>query len=170
MIEKLFLFGLVFAVLNLGTMATSSAREQQIVGYVEAVKIFPSKFPLIAKLDTGARTSSIDVRMVTHFTRGGERWVKFSVESNEGKVIEFERPIVRISKIKRAGVARDERPVIVLPICMGGVLKDAEVNLTERPKMNYRLLLGRLFLSGDFLVDPGQTHLSNPTCSKPGKE
>ena len=166
MIEKFLLFCSIIAFSIFGTGSPSIAREQHIVGYVEAVKIFPSEFPLKAKLDTGARTSSIDVRSIKHFTRKGEKWVKFSVESNDGSEIEFERPIVRISKIKRAGVDRDERPVIVLPICLGRVLKDAEVNLTERPKMNYRLLLGRLFLSDDFLVDSGQSHLSNPTCRK----
>ena len=42
--------------------------------------------------------------------------------------------------------------------------KKAEVNLINRSGMNYRMLLGRLYMAGDFLVDPKATFLTRPTC------
>ncbi len=160
-------FGTIFFAFLINAPAVAS--EQEIVGYVETVKILPGDFLLKAKLDTGAKSSSLDVRDLKSFTRNGKPWVKFLVENINGKEVEFERPVTRTAVIKRAGVEKDSRPVVKLPICLGHFLKEAEVNLTQRPKMNYRLLLGRLFLSRTFLVDSGSSFLTKPKCGKRDK-
>ena len=56
------------------------------------------------------------------------------------------------------------RPVILLRICLGGVRKEAEVNLVDRSRFKYPLLIGRSFLAGDFLIDSDQTYLLKPLC------
>ncbi|MGH7256566.1 MAG: RimK/LysX family protein, partial [Nitrospirales bacterium] len=48
--------------------------------------------------------------------------------------------------------------------CLGPVYRETDVNLTDRSNFKYRLLLGRLYLSGHFLVDPASTYLLKPTC------
>lgn len=137
---------------------------KEIVGYVERVQLYPGGKPFRAKLDTGARTSSVDVRDMEFFTRDGKRWVRFVVETNTDEGIELERPVIRTSIIKRAGVEKEERPVVRLGVCLGHYYKRAEFNLTQRPGMNYRILLGRRFLSDQFLIDPSKAFLAPAEC------
>ena len=112
-----------------------------------------------AKLDTGAKTSSINAVHVESFTRDGESWVHFSLSNHDGKTASFEGAVVRISKIKRHNGDKQQRPVINLEICVGPVRKTVEVNLIDRTGLNYPLLIGRNFLGDALLVDAGHTYL-----------
>ena len=58
----------------------------------------------------------------------------------------------------------EERPVVKMRVCLGTVMTDAEVNLAERRRLSYRMLLGRDLLAGRFLVDPGEDFLTQPFC------
>src|SRR5690606_39784004 len=85
-----------------------------------------------AKLDTGAQTASLSARDVTRFKRGGESWVRFYLALDSAHTHPIERPLARISKIKRrAGDFDPEeektytaRPVIELDLCMGKAKRD----------------------------------------------
>src|SRR5574343_456684 len=64
----------------------------------------------------------------------------------------YEHPLVRIAEIKKrseegaeAGtqeVAYSQRPVIEMPVCLGGEQRNIEVNLTDRSTFSYPLLIG----------------------------
>jgi hypothetical protein len=45
------------------------------------------------------------------------------------------------------------RPRVTLELELGGVAKRVRVSLRDRSRMDYKLLVGRDFLAGDFLVD-----------------
>jgi hypothetical protein len=47
----------------------------------------------------------------------------------------------------------EKRYIIELVVSWKNVNKTVEVNLRDRSRMNYKLLIGRNWLSGDFLVD-----------------
>ncbi|MGN7614642.1 ATP-dependent zinc protease family protein, partial [Magnetococcales bacterium HHB-1] len=138
-------------------------------GYVEKVRIFLPKDDIVikAKIDTGAKTSSLDVDELTFFTHKEEDWVEFTVTDDDGEAIRLSLPVERSTRIRRAGAKRDERPVVKLGLCLGRYYKEGEVNLTQREGMNYPMLIGRRFLSKSYLVDSSKKFLQKkPKCKK----
>ena len=140
---------------------------REIVGYVERARIYPGNLSLRAKIDTGAKTSSLNAPHISIFNRGKKQWVKFDVVNQKGKKIQIEKEILRSAEIKQNGIlsfVSQKRPVIMLGICVGSTYKEVEVNLVDRSHFNYQLLIGRNFLSGSFLVDPSLTFSTKPKC------
>jgi hypothetical protein len=159
-------WGLCFAIL-FGSLLSSSptgAQSKEIVGRVEKVRICPEDLLLRAKLDTGAKTSSLHAPRITKFEKNGERWVRFSVKGRQGEEATIERKIVRLARIKRNNQEPEERLVILLGICLGTRCREVEVNLVDRAEFNYPILIGRSFMIGHIVVDPELKYTSEPAC------
>jgi len=159
-----FFFWLSLAVSAAAVPFSVRAEDRKVIGYIEQVLILPENIRFMAKIDTGARTSSMDVRSFTEFEREGLPWVRFEITNGEGKNITLERQVVRSSKVRRAGAEKETRPVVHLGICLGGKFKNAEVNLNDRHGMSYRLLIGRVYLGERFFVDASAKNLAVPDC------
>jgi hypothetical protein len=137
-------------------------------GWVEFVELHLDGEPLRvkAKLDTGAKSSSLDATDITPFDRDGQHWVRFRPSrSGLDEAPLVEQPVVRYVRIKRHSGPYDRRPVIRLPLCLGDELRTVEVNLTDRGRFIYPLLLGRKALAGLAVVDPARTYLRAPRCN-----
>jgi len=119
-----------------------------------------------ARIDPGAKHSSIHSTTITQFNRNGEKWVRFNIEDEKGMKNEIEEKIVRLTKIKRHFGNKQKRIVIKLGICMGNIYKKVEVNLVDRTGLNYSMLIGRSFLAPDFLVDSAEKFLTNASCKR----
>ncbi len=133
-------------------------------GWIEYGRLIPSGIELKAKLDTGAKHSSINARALTFFQSGGREHVRFKVVNKSGDSVELALPVVRHARIKRHFGNTQDRPVVQLNICIGDVLKTAEVNLVDRTGFNYPLLIGRSFLAGDFVIDSSTKYRLTPDC------
>lgn len=141
-----------------------------VVGWVEEVKISPGNIVLYAKVDTGADNSSLHVSDFTLFERDTKPYVRFEVTDRDGKTTTLELPVVRTAKIKRHKGARQLRPVVVLTLCLGSYRADAEVNLVDRSRFAYPMLVGRSFLRQMFVVDPSRRLTVQPTCRGDNKK
>ena len=151
------------------------AADKPVFGLNEYAQLAGLNLEVAAKLDTGAKTASLSARDITRFKRDGETWVRFYLAIDDAHEHPIERPLARISKIKRrAGdVDPDEgktytaRPVIELAICMGKTLRSIEVNLTDRSAFQYPLLIGSDALSlFGALVDPSIKYAAGkPDCA-----
>ena len=139
---------------------------KQVAGWVENVSIFPGNLKVKAKLDTGARNSSLNAAHFDAFERGGEKWVRFNLKNWKGRTVSFEAKVLRMATIKQHDAQSLIRPVIQLGICLGSVYKEVEVNLEDRSKFNYQLLIGRSFLKKSFLVDSSATFTLQPSCQE----
>ncbi|MDH3998380.1 MAG: RimK/LysX family protein [Desulfuromonadales bacterium] len=125
-----------------------------VIGELENVTFREEGLRLKARIDTGAETSSLGVASQQKFERDGKKWIQFTVEDPASeKVIEFERPLIRIAKIKRHGAEALERPVVKLKITLGAIDITREFTLADRTQYAYPTLIGRNVLSGKFLVD-----------------
>jgi hypothetical protein len=144
----------------------SQEYQMQVCGWLEKVRVFPGDLVFRAKMDTGAKHSSLNARSIVEFEKEGESWVRFIVRDRKGKKLQMERPLVRKAEIKlRSKQNRtQDRPVIYLGICLGSTYKEVEVNLVDRSNFNYQMLIGRSYLSGDFFVDASETFTLQPNC------
>jgi len=140
------------------------AAEIPVVGWVERVWINPGRFEIHAKIDTGAKTSSLNAPNMEIFQRDGAEWVRFVVTNRRGVTRHFEEKIIRIAKIRRHGGRVQRRPVVMMGICVGPVYRVTQVNLIDRRNFNYQMLIGRRFMSGQVVVDPGKAFISKPAC------
>lgn len=141
-----------------------------VFGWVENAVMMPWGIQVKAKLDSGALTSSLDARDIDTFTRSGEEWVRFRLkledqESGELFSNELQRPLYRDLRVRGAG-GRDERPVVLLKVCIGNTIYEEQFSLRDREDMNYPMLLGRRTIRHLGLLDVRETFLHNtPSCN-----
>lgn len=147
-------------------LVSGNAGGGQTAGWVERARVEPSGIELQAKLDTGAKTSSLNAVEIEAFLLDGEDHVRFRVQNKAGDSVELVRPVVRQASIRRHFGASQRRPVVRLTICVGDLSRETEVNLVDRAGFDYPLLIGRSYLEGNFLVDPGATFTLEPRCGK----
>jgi hypothetical protein len=55
----------------------------------------------------------------------------------------------------------------MMGLCVGTVYRETQVNLIDRKNFNYQMLIGRRFMEGKVVVDPGRTFIAKPRCDKP---
>ncbi|MNN17498.1 hypothetical protein D3C81_1306880 [compost metagenome] len=166
---------LLLALVALLLSGTGFAAGKTIYGLNEYAGIAELDLQVAAKLDTGAKTASLSARDIKRFKRDGQTWVRFYLGTDDADSNPIERPLARISKIKRrhGDFNPDEektytaRPVIELAVCMGKTRRTIEVNLTDRSSFQYPLLIGSEALKRfGALVDPSLKYAAG----KPGCE
>lgn len=158
------------------TLATVQADDdpppRSLLGWIEWVVLKPQNLRLKARLDTGAKTSSLHAVDVEAFERDGEDWVRFEVpleshkEDYEGELptLVYERPVADTVLIKRKDAHVQRRYVVEMEFCIDGREHEAEFSLTDRGNFNYPVLLGRRFLGDVTLVDPRGSFLAHGKC------
>ena len=157
---------LLSGLLTLPGANVASAADKLVVGWVERVHIYPGAFEIHAKVDTGAKTSSLNAPNLKKFQRNGEEWVSFDVTNRRGVTRKFEAKVLRISRIRRHGGQFQRRPVIMMGLCIGSVYQETQGNLIDRKNFNYQMLVGRRFMAGRVVVDPGRTFIAKPHCNR----
>ena len=143
-----------------------------IVGGVENVRIDEVDAVITAKLDTGAKTSSINAKIIEQT----DDYVVFEIVSKDKAIgnVKLKKKIERFVRIKRKN-SNDEtdendsktirRPVVIMEFCIAGQLIECEVNLANRSNLKHDLLIGRNMLEkGQLIVDVSKSFTTNPNC------
>ena len=110
-----------------------------------------------ARVDSGAKTSSLHAVNIQPFSRNGEPWVTFEVhplQDNRKVMVHCEAQVIDQRVIKSSNGDREKRIVIRVPLQLAEQQWDVELTLTNRDSMGYRMLLGREAMHGRVLVDP----------------
>lgn len=110
-----------------------------------------------ARVDSGAKTSSLHAVNIQPFSRNGEPWVTFEVhplQDNRKVMVHCEAQVIDQRVIKSSNGDREKRIVIRVPLHLAEQTWDVELTLTNRDSMGYRMLLGREAMHGRVLVDP----------------
>jgi hypothetical protein len=116
-----------------------------------------------AKVDTGARTSSLHTAAVEPFVEDGRQRVRFvlhPLQETQNVELVCEADVVDFRAITNSGGAREERYVIRTPIRIGTELWPIEISLANRETMTFRMLLGRTALRDHLLIDAGRSYLT----------
>ena len=142
-----------------------------VLGWKEQVALPDWGIPrLRAKLDTGARSSALHVEDLTEAGTtdvDGETvpllsFVVLSGRRDAPTRHEVTAPAVLRRSVRDTGGKEEDRPVVRTRIACGPVDVVAEVTLTSRDLMNFRMLLGRLTLEDACVVDPARGYLHTP--------
>ena len=102
-----------------------------VAGWIEDGWVGQPPVKFRVKLDTGAKTSSINAPGYREFTKVGKRYVAFTLANKDGRELTVEQPVLRVATIRRAGVAKRTRPVIRLKLCVAGVTSEVEFSLAD---------------------------------------
>lgn len=116
-----------------------------------------------AKIDTGARTSSLHATVLDRFERGGQNYVRFAVDFGPQHV----RQVCEAIHVDKRGITSSNgetqmRLIVKTPVRIGAVEFRAEISLADRSDMQFPLLIGRTALRRRFVVDSGSSWLQSP--------
>lgn len=143
-------------------VAVVNANDKLVVGFLEQVYIEPPGQLTVARIDTGAESSSIHAEDIVEFERDGEDWVRFTL-TLEGVTSEIERQVERYVRVyQQADPDGTRRAVVRLRVRMGNFEDSFEFTLADRSHLNNDLLLGRNFLTDVALVDVGREFVQPP--------
>lgn len=110
-----------------------------------------------ARVDSGAKTSSLHAYNIQPYEHEGVDYVKFDVhplQKNQRTAVRCKAKLVDRRVVKSSSGESEKRHVISTPITLGEETWDIEITLTNRDNMGYRMLLGREAMSGRLIVDP----------------
>jgi len=138
---------------------TRGVLDLPVIGGVEDVVVAPLGLKFEARIDTGAKSTSIHAENIQLIEREGKRFVRFSLlDKNTNKLVELERRFRRKVIIKQQAGDNERRYVVMLWLTLGKTKDEVEVNLTDRSAYDYKLLVGRNLLTDRAIVDVSLRH------------
>jgi hypothetical protein len=116
-----------------------------------------------AKIDTGARTSSLHAAHIHYVQRGEKTFVSFKIypEQRSSKfVIATESELIDEKFVKSSTGNVELRPVILIRLKLMGESWLTKCTLARRDEMGFRMLLGRHAIRKKFLVDASRSFIA----------
>lgn len=136
------------------------------IGFREWVNLPALELTAIkAKVDTGAKTSSLHAYDIKLVKENKKTFVSFKVHPLQNEIgveTHCKAPLIDTRIVTDSGGHKEERYVIRTTIIMGKIKKRIELTLTNRESMKYRMLIGREALN-QFYIDPSQSYLLGKT-------
>ncbi len=144
--------------------APHHAESKIVIGWKERVELPEWDVGwIVAKADTGARTGAIDVANLVELP---DNRVRFDVVLDRSPNSDRERmrrtieaTIARRSRVKSSFGASHDRLFVETTLHLGPVRKTVQLGLVNRKNMLCRMLLGRVALAPEFVVDPARRYV-----------
>lgn len=137
--------------------------EKPMLGWREWVALPEFNIPQIkAKIDTGARSSALHAFAIEPYRKGGQRWIMFAihpVQKQTDVVIECHAPVKDRRLVSDSGGHKQRRYVIETQLVLGHSAINAEITLTNRDSMLFRMLIGRTAINDRFLINAHASYL-----------
>ncbi len=131
--------------------------KKKIIGWKEWVSLPEFGGASIkAKIDTGARSSSLHVSDLEINGRDGDEYAEFNIRPDKrggGMALHCRARVEGYRKIKSSNGQTEQRPVVVTRLALFKDSWPIEVTLTNRDGMRYQMLLGRESIRDRFYVD-----------------
>lgn len=117
--------------------------------------------PVIAKVDTGARTAALHAENIQVLPGTGVNLVRFDAVVDEERHLTRRclLPLHGIKRVKNSSGSTEERCVIETVLEVGGRRWPVLITLADRGEMGMPMLIGRSAIKGRFVVDPGRSFL-----------
>ena len=115
-----------------------------------------------AKIDTGACTSALHAQVLSISEYGGKQFIRFRVyphQSDRYAPKVCKALLVAKRYVMSSNGQKEKRYVIKSRVTVGKTTFVTEITLTDRSPLRFRMLLGRLALRKNFLIDPAKSHI-----------
>jgi hypothetical protein len=115
-----------------------------------------------AKVDTGARSSSLHAFEVEVLGEGKHPLVRFKVhpiQRDSVTIVQCTARLHEYRQITSSSGHRELRPIVKTTILLAEGTWPIELTLSSRDEMGFRMLLGREAIRGRFVVDPNRSYL-----------
>jgi len=147
------------------TRIAGDKKKLSVIGWRELVHLPElGLHELPAKIDTGARTSSLHATVLEQFERDGEQYVRFAVDFERQHVRQVcEAVHVDWRGITSSNGETQRRMIIKTPLMIGKREFRVEISLADRSDMKFPMLIGRSALRRRFVVDSGHSWLQTPS-------
>src|SRR3990167_3813909 len=158
-----FLLGILSLALITGAVMASDSKI--VYGYVEKVILVDKDLELSAKLDTGAKSASLSAINIKEHYENGKHYLSFTVPTKQGDYKCKAEYVGKVNIKPRMGEYLKElakfrplrRPIVKMHIRLGKKDREILLNLTNRKRFNYSILLGRdAIVAFDGVVDPSR--------------
>jgi hypothetical protein len=134
-----------------------------VVGWKELID-FPdwAIHKVKAKIDTGARTSALDV--VNYELRsspaGTVAELRLALDRRHPERVKIiEASVLGMVVVSNSSGMREHRPLIETAIRLGNITKRIQLTVTNRHSMRFPVILGRTTLADHFLVDVSRKYV-----------
>lgn len=142
-------------------MAKREKLPKAIIGWREWCLLPEFALPgIVAKVDTGAKTSALHAFNIRPSPRGAD-WLLFAVHPLQRRrhpTVECEAQCVDMRTVTSSNGKSEERPVIRTEVVLGERRFLTDITLTNRDEMGFRMLIGRQSLNRRFIVDPALSY------------
>ncbi|SQH76402.1 conserved protein of unknown function [Shewanella benthica] len=144
------------------------AQDKTIIGPTAEMSVVETKLTYVARIDTGAGNTSLHAFDLD--IEGGSakkmkdnlgKIIHFTTENASGERQRLSAPIVKTSTVTNSQ-GRETRYMVQLDVGYHGQERKALVNLRDRSHMDYKLLIGRNWLKGQYVVDVSDKKLIGP--------
>ncbi|WP_299569524.1 RimK/LysX family protein [uncultured Shewanella sp.] len=148
---------------------SSIAAEKEVLGQTEVMSVSANGIVFEARMDTGAVNSSLHALDIK--VEGGSakkmkdnigKNVSFTTFNEKGDKETVTAEIIGTSTVSNSQ-GTETRYAVKLPITFGDSTRKVKVNLKNRTTMDYKLLIGRNWLKGKYVVDVSEKKFIGPT-------
>ncbi len=147
-----------------GRSTTEPARDSAptVVGWREWVALPQAGVDWVkAKIDTGARSSSIHAFDLEVHEVDGQQWVRFSIhpwQKSDEDHVELSLPVLDRREVRSSNGQTEQRYAVALDVTLAGRTITTVMTLSNRDEMGFRMLIGREALERGFLVDSATSY------------
>lgn len=139
-------------------------KNRTLVGWREWFSLPELGLPAVrAKIDTGAKTSSLHAFNIKIIKKGEDRFAQFDIHpmpKHKNITVTCRAPLVDRRFVTDSGGHREKRYVIKTPIMVNDKLYNIEITLADRETMVFRMLIGRQAMqTANIAVIPSKSHL-----------
>jgi hypothetical protein len=139
------------------SVSQSDPSERTVVGWREWVSLPQADLDWVkAKIDTGARSSSIHAFDLEVVEVDGEEQVRFSIhpwQRSDEDHVELTLPVLDRREVRSSNGATEQRYAVAMDVTLAGRTITTVMTLSNRDEMGFRMLIGREALERGFLVD-----------------
>lgn len=143
-------------------MRTKLLNKKLLIGRSEWCGLPNLNIPAIkAKIDTGAKTSSIHAYNINSFKQRGRLMVAYElhpIQGNEKCTVQCHSEVFDKRAVMSSNGHKEQRFVIQTLLRLGEECWQIELTLSNRDPLRFRLLLGREALSHKVIIDPALSY------------
>lgn len=147
----------------LASAKTTASCPENLYGFVEKAALVDQQVTLSAKLDTGAKSASLNAIDIHQVEKDNKMYLRFKV-LDKNRAVEFTCEYIGKVSIKTRAdetLPAIKRPLVMMQVQIGDKIRKIPVNLTNRKHFNYPLLLGRdAIVAFAGVVDPSRVFLT----------